>query len=463
MPYTQSQLASLCGQVANQGTAQYQGVKLTPPNYALGDYRLIVQVCKTPAGGSWVDISDKIHSIDWLDGDISGAVSRAPIQQMIVVTKDLSTVLGDFVDPTNAGAQTGMLIRWMISPAGGFGRRMYTMIIESIDEIIQARVRAWRLSAFGTLIYFAGLNNVRLIGNLGPGTAPTTVGETLQSLADQIQADSWGAFAAVTRQPWPFAGDALLPVNNDPLNPANGMPFECDVNLSGRPPTDAQHNALGLLHQLADSAGQSVLNLNNGGIAFRPWGWNLILGAVLNFSDEPTATVPGHPPIAGTITARPKWLRSQSSTAADIWIDPPGGFAGDTVTAVVDAGNESRWATRSDVRGFPKTDLVGKGLFILGIDNYQVLINSAVANIAKELRLDELEVDSALDPLAWSALGCNPAASLPAYHTSALTFERRRPDAPWLQVACRTLAVAGHISFATGIAQLKMTLFTRIG
>ena len=376
----------------------------------------------------WVDISNYVTVLDWLTGTTAGEISRWPVEQWSVTTQDLTAVLGDFVDLTASSTSTapapGMFLRWGIyTTTGPTWTPVQSGIVETIEDIVDGRVRGWRFQCFGTLIYYAGLD-------WRPLGAPASTGRNLRTqIVDMLN----GAVTGVGNLPWPWgeninAQDVTLPtLIGENINFASNM--------------------LGLIHRLADSMGQLVVNGTRGELNTLPW--NLNTGGFLRFSDEPAAVVAGHAPIAGTIAGTPRFVRSQDRTGGKVYLQSQS--TGTPSGVVVDAQTYAKWDERTDAPGFPKLDLVMSAT----VGEFTNLKNLAASLISKELRIERIDCDTVQDVLVWAAIRLMNKFSL-------VKFERRRPGTTWFEVDLVCVGVAGTIDFSTGVARAKLSYFTRL-
>lgn len=381
---------------------------------------------------TWTDISPYVSIVDWVTGTTAGEISRWPLTQWSVTTKDLTALLGDFVDLTALATATspgpGMFVQVGVqNETTNAWMPLLSGFVETIEDIAVGRVRGWRLQCFGTLLYYAG-SDWPLAG------VPASTGLNLRThIVNQLD----GVTTGYGFVPWPFpetveAQDGTLP----------GL-IDSDIN--------GPQNKLALLHRLADSMGKRIRQARDGGIIVEAWGTNSASG--LRFSDEPAAVVAGHAPIAGTITGTPKWIRSQDRSAGVIFIMSPS--LGAPSGVVVDAQIAAKWDRRTDVPGFPKFDLV----CTFSGATLAALLDKAKALISPELRIDHLDMDTALDATVWT--NCFAVAT-PVWLGSRITFERRRPGTTWFQQDFDIIGVAGTIDFSTGKARARLSYFTRM-
>lgn len=382
---------------------------------------------------TWVDISAYVNRVDWLTGDTQGAISRWPIEQFAVTTADVTAVLGDFVDvtadATATGPTPGSFARWGILRVGGAWQPLMSGIVDSFTEIIGGRVRGWRIQVYGTLLYWSGCATAY---TSIAGGASSTAGERIDSHIAYFVA---GGAPVYNIFPWPFA--STIAAQNVNYAPHLG------VNLSAV--SSNPRNCLTTITDLVDAQGARVLNGTNGGLISEPW--ESSVASTVRLSDEPTA---------GAIFAVPAWKRSQDRTAGSIDIFYSGSPA-IQATVTVNAQILAKWGSRSDINGWPKTSIASPS-FGSPVGWPANMMAAAATQFARELRLDQLNCDTARDPLVWGLL----TGSAPIWTRSRPTFERRRPGVTALDAVVHVHAVAGTIEFSAGVGHALLTYFTRL-
>lgn len=435
MTYTHNQWSTLFNTVpAGPGVGGTDGVPLYP------NVRFVCQVAKITAANvdnspvpTWVDISAYVTTVDWLTGTIAGEMSRWPMTQWSVTVKDLTALLGDFVDLTASSTSTapspGMFLRWGVQDATtNAWAPLCSGFVETIEDIAVGRVRGWRFQCYGTLIYYAG-SDWPLAG------VPASTGLNLRThIVNQLDGVTTG-YGSV---PWPF---------DESIEAQDGtLPGLIDSDINGN------QNKLALLHRLADSMGKRIRQAKTGAIIVEAWGTFTSPATAIRISDEPAAVVAGHAPVAGTITGLPRWIRSQDRTAGVVYVMSPS--LGVPNGIVIDAQTAAKWDRRTDVPGFPKFDLV----CTFSGATLAAMLDKIKALISPELRIDHLDMDTAQDALVWGLLNPNNGVWL----TSRIKFERRRPGTAWFEIDVDIIGVAGTIDFATGIGRARISYFTRM-
>lgn len=395
--------------------------------------RFVVEFAKvTPAtvddspAVTWVDITLYVSSLAWLTGDTNCALSRWPIEQSVYTCNDLTALLGDFVEGPPLSATTGpcpgSFIRWGII-SGGVWRPMQSHIVETIDDVTAGRVRGWRITAYGTLLYFAGITH----RTAGGGFADLT---NIQSVMQTV----CSSFVEASTMPWPWAQTLTAA--------SSGFPFLISPAIAG----SLELPALQFLHQLADSQGQRLYNDRTGGMITEDWTAATV--TAFRISDEPKSVVDGHGLVPGTIGASLAWRRSQDQCAGRINYPGLSGFA-------IDLYLWTKWGRRQDAPGFPKLDTRAAPT----TPQVQALCDAAASILlASEVRLDRITVDTAADAAVWPLL----TAAVPLWTRCKATVERRRPGTTWREVTAMVFAVSGAIDFTTAVGHAKIDYYTRM-
>jgi hypothetical protein len=397
--------------------------------------RFLVEFAKiTPANVdnsptvAWVDITAYVTSLTWFTGAPDGALSRWPIEQLTVITTDLTAVLGDFVEAPPLSAQTGpgpgSFIRWgIISPlqSGTWFPRM-SCIVETIDDVTAGRVRGWRITGYGTLLYYAPLTYHRYTTSLS-GNINTAIAAVLAE------------FVEASNTPWPWAENLAAQNANFP------------TDLSPAIVAGTEFAYLQFLHQCADSQGMRLFNDAKGGIVTEEW--TTATTAPQRFTDETAVAVDGHSGF-GLIGGHLKWKRSQDQAAGLVNMSG-GGVVVDYLF--------TKWQRRHDAPGWPKTDLRS----VPTAPQATAMCTAAAGLlVGSEVRLDQISVDTAeRSPsgiVAWSLL----TDLVPLWTRCRVQVERRRPGSPWIEVTALILGVGGVIDFTTGVGRARIDYYTRV-
>lgn len=388
---------------------------------------------------TWVDITTRVSSLAFLTGDPAGRMSRWGIEQSTYVVKDLTDLVGDYIEPefpltgvtgpgfgiTPAdGPCPGSFIRWGIV-RGSTWVPLQSHIIETISERTSGRVRGWQIEAFGTALYFAG-QEVPVLTTTWPGT-PTLLA-TLQAICNPSGSIS-------TSAPWPWAETFAARNTTFP-----GSWGTAQLAIGSRTPK------LLLLHQVADSMGQRLFNTPTGGLQTEDW--TVTVASPFRFSDEPTTVVDGHGLVPGTLFGDLEWKRSQDRTAGGVFASLSVG------TGVLEQTRYTKWELRNGLTGWPLTDIRS----VPTDAEMAALAVAAMSCNAAEIRLDRIVADTARDAGCWSLL----TGTVPLWPRSTCVVERRRPGVQWMEPTAVIGAVSGAIDFTTGVGHARLDYTTRL-
>lgn len=403
--------------------------------------RFVVEIAViTPANidGSpaptWVDITTRVSSLAFLAGDLGGRRSRWPLEQSTYVVKDLTDLVGDFIEaefPLNAsyigpgsGPGPGSFIRWgIVRTAGAVWVPFQSHIIETISDRVSGRNRGWLIEAFGTALYFAG-QNIPVSGATWPGT-PTLLG-TLQTICNPTGAIS-------TSAPWPWAETFA----------ARNVIYPGSWGVASYP-NPSSVPKLQLMHAVADSMGQRLFNTPTGGLQTEDW--TATVASPFRFADEPTTVVDGHGLVPGTLFGDLEWTRSIDRTAGAVFLPSVG-------NATIDATRYTKWELRSGI-DWPISDLKS-------VPTTPEELQLAVAAIGcnpSEIRCDRIVIDTTRDAGAWALL----TGTVPLWTRSTPIIERRRPGTVWREATAVVGAVSGAIDFTTGVGHARIDYQTRV-